>query len=34
MSLRLTAFLALAVSPAFCADWSPKLAEKYMDGRQ
>jgi squalene-hopene/tetraprenyl-beta-curcumene cyclase len=34
MSLRLTAFLVLAVSPAFCGDWSPKLAEKYMDGRQ
>src|SRR5271156_6660590 len=34
MSIRLAFLLALAVAPAFCADWSPQLAEQYMDSRQ
>src|SRR5271166_5638388 len=34
MSFRLAAFIALAVSPAFCGDWNPKLAAQYMDSRQ
>ncbi|MGA2736638.1 MAG: hypothetical protein ABSG65_04220 [Bryobacteraceae bacterium] len=34
MSIRLAALLALAVAPAFCADWNARLAAQYMDARQ
>ena len=34
MSIRVAALLALAVAPAFCEDWNPRLAEQYMDSRQ
>ena len=34
MPMRWTALLALAVAPAFCADWNAKLAEHYLDSRQ
>jgi squalene-hopene/tetraprenyl-beta-curcumene cyclase len=34
MTQRLAALIFVAISPAFCSDWSPKLAAQYMDGRQ
>lgn len=34
MLTRVTAVLILAAVPVFCGDWSPKLAEQYMDSRQ
>jgi len=33
-SLRIAAVLVLAVMPAFCADWNPRLAAQYLDSRQ
>lgn len=34
MLIRLLAILAFVVAPAVCADWNPKLAAEYLDGRQ
>ncbi len=34
MPIRFAAVLALAILPAICGDWSPKLAEQYLDSRQ
>jgi len=34
MSIRLTALLTLAVAPAFCQGWNPRLAAQYMDSRE
>jgi len=34
MPMRWIALVALAVAPAFCADWNAKQAEQYLDGRQ
>src|SRR6476469_2593675 len=34
MTSRAALFLALAGLPAFAADWNPKLATEYLDGRQ
>ena len=34
MSIRFAVVLALSVAPAFCGDWSAKMAEQYMDARQ
>lgn len=34
MSIRLAALLALAVAPAFCADWNARLAAQYLDSRE
>lgn len=34
MSIRLAALLTLAVAPAFCEDWSARMAAQYMDSRQ
>ena len=34
MIARLAACLVLTVLPSVCADWNPKLAAQYLDGRQ
>src|SRR2546423_13564432 len=34
MLSRLIAVVALAVLPAYCGDWSPRLAAEYLDSRQ
>lgn len=34
MLLRIGSLLALISAPAFCGDWSPRLAADYMDARQ
>jgi squalene-hopene/tetraprenyl-beta-curcumene cyclase len=34
MVIRIASLLALAVAPAFCGDWSPRLAADYLDARQ
>src|SRR5438128_11231395 len=34
MFSRLPALVAFIALPAFCADWSPRLAADYLDSRQ
>src|SRR5262249_47114595 len=34
MRYRIAALLGLSMLPAFCGDWSPRLAADYLDARQ